>query len=161
MYTHKPVNLIWRDFLRAIITCTTCINDDNKIKRILEEINWIPKFTDPGISKDSQTRDEFIKMMDTKKGDILTNIPDESKEIINATTICTIYNGETKTWGIVSRPNKFLISFRLKNPLSTRLKAACKSLIISLRFYNGKFLLIRKKEKQKKKQCIKIMQTLN
>lgn len=117
--------------MRAIITCTTCIKDDNKIKRILEEINWIPsKLTDV---------EEFKGMMNEQMEGILDNIPAESKKIIEATTICTIYNGETKTWGIVNRPNKFLISFRLKNPLSTRLKAACRSLILSLRSYNGKF----------------------
>lgn len=89
--------------------------------------------------------------MKQQKEDILKNIPPQSKKIIDDTTICTIYNGETKTWGIVTRPNKFLISFRLKNPLSTRLKAACRSLILSLRNYNGAFALDEKEDYDEKK----------
>lgn len=124
--------------MRAIITCDTCINDDN-LRLLLAELNLCPN---RNIGEDQLKKlKELIKI---KRTEISTDIPGEGlKEIIDATVICTIFDGETKTWGIVSRPNKYRISFRLKNPVASRLKNACESLVRSLRSEKTLEFLIR------------------
>lgn len=113
--------------MRAIISCTTPLSNE-EIIAVLNDINWIPNTcVDPN---------ELTKLetdIASKREEIFINIPSEIITTLKATTFATIYDGDTKTWGIVTRINKNRITFRLKNPISSRLKIACESLVNQLR----------------------------
>lgn len=131
--------------MRAIITCTTHISNE-KLKGLLVKLNFCPNrdisedqkkqlkeliiFNQDEITKDIP--DGIILNKDENKKDVVDNAK-IIHEVSVLTTVCTLYDGETRTWGIVSRPNKDRLIFRLKNPISTRLKLACSALITALR----------------------------
>ncbi|HXJ11042.1 MAG TPA: hypothetical protein VNH19_02125 [Candidatus Limnocylindrales bacterium] len=56
----------------------------------------------------------------------------DHKPLLEKTFTCTIYDEETKTWGIVNQPQSQNITFRLKNQSSDKLKAATEKLIRQL-----------------------------
>lgn len=106
--------------MRSIILCDTSIENDD-LELILSEINWFPN-----IPQDSK---EVIE----RKNEIIEHIPKDAKILVESTIVCTIYDDETKTWGIVNRPNKHRLSFRLKNPVSEKLKKASIKLVSDMR----------------------------
>jgi hypothetical protein len=115
--------------MRAIILCDTLV-ENNDLESILSEINWLPNM-----------EDDNLELLERKK-EILEHIPKDAKKLVESTFVCTIYDDETKTWGIVNRPNKHRLSFRLKNPVSDRLKKASIKLVSDMRtnkHTDGKF----------------------
>ncbi|WP_292379149.1 hypothetical protein [Methanosarcina sp. UBA289] len=113
--------------MRAIISCTTPLSNE-EIIAILSDINWVPN-----TCVNSEELPQLEKDIAERKEEIFINIPLEIITTLKATTFATIYDGDTKTWGIVTRTNKYRITFRLKNPISSRLKKACESLVSQLR----------------------------
>jgi hypothetical protein len=95
--------------MRAILRCTTTAETQD-LEAVLVAIDWWPSLdqTDPII----QERTE----------DIVTHIADADRALAERTSICTIYDETTKTWGIVSNPSRHVLTFRLKNPVSEKLK---------------------------------------
>jgi hypothetical protein len=120
--------------MRAIISCTTRLSN-KEIVTVLDEINWLPNICVDG--KENELR--FI--IRKQKESIFKTIPDEKETTLKNTTFVTIYDGETKTWGIVTRTNKYRITFRLKNPQSYKLKKACESLVKELRLSKPRDIL--------------------
>jgi hypothetical protein len=105
--------------MRAIVNCRTHVEKES-LDGLLSECDWWPSLpqTDPEIT--------------SKKDEILKHVSDQDRPLVTGTFLYTIYDAETKTWGLVNSPAKHVITFRLKNPFSERLKAACSKLIADL-----------------------------
>lgn len=103
----------------AVFSCNTPLEND-ALKIVLEETNWCPN-----ISQDNEFLNEKMK-------DILNFSMKSQLFLIESTLIYTIFDSETRTWGIIYRPNKHFISFSLQNPNSDNLKKACEKLVKAL-----------------------------
>ena len=113
--------------MRAIITCKADV-DLKELDGLLEKIGWWPAL--------AQDHEEVVK----RKNDILTHISDDDRVVAQETFVCVIYDEITRSWGIVSRPNKNALTFRIKNPISDRLKMACQMLVRNLQDMSNKKL---------------------
>lgn len=109
--------------MRAIIMCGTTTKDV-ELEEILTKLNWWPNLP--------QNSNE----VEVNKKEIIQLIPDSDRVIVEKTFICTVYDAETRTWGIINRPNQNRLIFRLKNPVSDRLKHSCEKLVNKLRSYS-------------------------
>lgn len=67
--------------------------------------------------------------------DILDNVADSDKPVIAETIMFAIWDAETNTYGIVNQTGYYTVEFRLKNPVSDKLKKACTDLVRDLRDY--------------------------
>lgn len=105
--------------MRAILRCSTSVEREG-LDALLSSQNWWPS-----VSQDH----EIVK---SQRSDILSHISDQDRDLAQETLLYTIYDDTTKTWGIVSNPTKHALTFRLKNPVSERLKAACEKLVADL-----------------------------
>jgi hypothetical protein len=105
--------------MRAIIRCKSNV-DPKGLDGLLIEKDWWP-----GIE---QTDPEIVK----RKNEILSHVAGEDLVITERTYLYTIYDEATKSWGIVNNPTKHGITFRIKNPDSDKLKAACEKLVKNL-----------------------------
>jgi hypothetical protein len=102
--------------MRAIIKCSTSVKPE-ELDTIISDHYWWPKL---------DQEHEHIK---EKTEDILAHVAKEDQTLVKETLLFTIYDEETKTWGIVNNPSDHVITFRLKNSVSERLKAACEKLV--------------------------------
>ena len=105
--------------MRAIIRCTATFEKQD-LESLLADINWWP------------TVDQSDPLVRDRAQDIITHIADSDRGLAERTLLCTIYDDATKTWGIVSNPSLHVLTFRLKNPVSEKLKVACERLVIQL-----------------------------
>jgi hypothetical protein len=105
--------------MRAIIRCRSNV-DPKGLDGLLIEKDWWP-----GID---QIDPEVVK----RKDEILSHVAVEDLIITERTYLYTIYDEATKSWGIVNNPTKHGITFRIKNPDSDKLKAACERLVKNL-----------------------------
>lgn len=110
--------------MRAILRCSTTVEKE-ELDGLLSSQNWWPN-----ISQEH----EIVK---AHREDIVSHIAEQDRDLAHATLLYTIYDDTTKTWGIVSNPSKHALTFRLKNPVSERLKAACEKLVADLQPVGG------------------------
>ncbi len=109
--------------MRAIIRITTNLPDD-RLDDLLRSYGWLSRLSDQ----------EFIER---KRKEILDSIHPDDLPIVKDTLLpYTLLHDPTKTWGIVNRPVDNLITFRLKNPIPDRLKAATEKLVRDLQDFN-------------------------
>lgn len=111
--------------MRAIVKCTASghtegKNQCEKLQKLLDQHNWCPR-----LSADDRE-------LETRKAEILLNVADDDRNLVEKTFFCTIYDEDSKTWGIVNNPTSHAFTFRLKNPISDRLKAATEKLVADL-----------------------------
>jgi len=105
--------------MRAIIRVTTNLPDD-RLDDLLRSYGWLSRLSDQA----------FIER---KKNEILESVHPDDLPIVRDTLFSyTLLHDPTKTWGIVNRPVDNLITFRLKNPIPDRLKAATEKLVRDL-----------------------------
>jgi hypothetical protein len=107
--------------------------NDTELMTILSEINWLPP--EGHNTKDNEQSSQLKKIINNNRYAIISDFSDETRSILEATTLCTIYHEETKTWGIVSR-TKHMVTFHLKNPFLTRIKKACENLVQMLQSWS-------------------------
>lgn len=105
--------------MRAILRCSTRVEKE-ELDAMLSSLNWWP------------TLDQENPIVQGRSDDIMSHIAQEDRDLAKTTLLYTIYDDTTKTWGIVSRPSTHMLTFRLKNPVSERLKAACEKLVADL-----------------------------
>jgi len=74
-----------------------------------------------------------------KRQELLDTVAPEDRPLVENTLLYTIYHEGTKTWGIINRPNKHSITFRLKNPVAIKLQSACQKLVCDLQAPGGKY----------------------
>ncbi len=109
--------------MRAIIRCKSNV-ELNELDGLLTEKGWWPNI--------SQDHEEVVR----RKENILSHVASEDVVMVRETYQYTIYDDTTKSWGIISAPARRLINFRLRNPDSDRLKAACEKLVTDLQGSN-------------------------
>jgi hypothetical protein len=117
---------VWDKNMRAIISCITPLSNE-EIIAVLNDINWLPN-----TCIDNCNLASLKKNIDTQTTELLKNIPNEDTGVKD-TTFVTIFDGYTKTWGIVTRTNQYRLTIRLKNPVVESLKQACESIVTLLR----------------------------
>lgn len=135
--------------MRATISCTTHLTN-NYVVSILDEISWLPYIDQleidespeiEKIRKDTIKRHTAqIETINLQRENILREFSDHDL-VCRENTFCTIYDTDTKTWGIVNRITKYKIEFRLINYDSSDLKKACGNLVTMLRSNIPKNLL--------------------
>ena len=109
--------------MRAIIRVTTNLPDD-RLDDLLQGYGWLSRVSNQ----------DFI---DQKRGEILDSVHRDDRPIVENTLLSyTLLHDPTKTWGIVNRPVDNLITFRLKNPIPDRLKAATEKLVRDLQDFS-------------------------
>jgi hypothetical protein len=111
--------------VRAIIKVRTTVERE-KLESLLEEIDWWPS-----LAQDH----EVVK---ARKKEIIDTIAKEDLSLAESTYVCTIYDDNSKSWGIVSRPSEHGLAFRIKNPVSDRLKTAAEKLVGDLQAVSGR-----------------------
>jgi hypothetical protein len=87
---------------------------------LLSERDWWPN-----LPQDHEAIEE-------KRQDILSHVREGDKDIASGTHLYTIYDAETRSWGIVSNPTKGVLTFRIKNPVSDKLKTAAEKLVFDI-----------------------------
>ncbi len=102
--------------MRAVIRCRTNVEPE-ALDALLSKRDWWP-----AVPQDHE-------LVEERKRDILNQVKEGDRDIAEGTHLYTIYDAETRSWGIISNPTKRTITFRLKNPVSDRLKAATEKLI--------------------------------
>lgn len=105
--------------MRAILRCSTKVENE-ELDSLLASLNWWPNL------------EQDDPILQERSDDIMNHIAQEDRDLAKKTLLYTVYDDTTKTWGIVSRPSTHMLTFRLKNPVSERLKAACEKLIADL-----------------------------
>lgn len=110
--------------MRAIIKCESNIDVDGLDAFLSSKNLW---------SSLPQDHPEVLK----KRQEILDTIAPEDLPLVENTLLYTIYHEGTKTWGIVNRPSKHSITFRLKNPVAIKLQSACQKLVSDLQASGG------------------------
>ena len=117
--------------MRAVIKCDADIIDD-QLTQWLEQRNWLPN--------EPQNAD----IVQQHRSETLEYVPAQDRVIAEHTHILTLFDETTRAWGTVCRPNKNRLTFRLKHPVSEKLKKACERLVTdvqsnsSLRFSETK-----------------------
>lgn len=107
--------------MRAIIKCTAASHvGQDELQKVLDALDWLPR-----IPQD----DSYIT---GKQAEIFHNVAEDDRSLVEKTFLLTIYNEDTKTWGIVNNPTSHVFTFRLKNPVADRLKAAAEKLVQDL-----------------------------
>lgn len=110
--------------MRAIIRITTNLPDD-RLDDLLRSYGWLSRVSD----------EDFIEQ---KRKEILDSVHPEDLPIVRDTLLpYTLLHDPTKTWGLVNRPVDNLITFRLKNPIPDRLKAATEKLVRDLQDFSN------------------------
>jgi hypothetical protein len=107
--------------MRAIVKCTAATPvEADKLQKTLEQHDWWPRLPqdDPEVTE--------------RKNEILGHVAEDDRPLVEGTLVCTIYDEETKTWGIVNNTTTHVLTFRLKNPIADRLKAAAEKLVSDL-----------------------------
>jgi hypothetical protein len=107
--------------MRAIIKCTTSVKQD-ELHTVMADHCWLPRL--------AQDHD----LIKEKTADILGHVAEDDLTLVRETLLFAIYDEETKTWGIVNNPSEHVITFRLKNSISERLKAASEKLVEQIQF---------------------------
>jgi hypothetical protein len=110
--------------MRAIIKCTTSIKQE-ELAKVMQEHGWWPRL------------DQEHDLIKERTEDILGHVANDDLTLVKATLLFAIYDEETKTWGIVNNPSDNVITFRLKNSISERLKAACDKLVGHIQFLHS------------------------
>ena len=105
--------------MRSIVTCNTHVQG-SELERILEEYHWLP-----GLAQDNAT-------VRAKAREILEQVADAHREMVEQTLQFTIYNSDTDTWGIISREVKNALVIRLKNADSRYLRQVTEKLVDDL-----------------------------
>lgn len=105
--------------MRTIIRCHSNV-EPQALDALLAERDWWPN-----VPQDH-------KMVEDRKKEILAHVTEGDRDIAETTHLYTIYDAETRSWGIVSNPTKGMFTFRIKNPVSDRLKAATEKLVYDL-----------------------------
>lgn len=110
--------------MRAIIKCRAII-DTEELDAVLSQHEWWPNLP------------QECEEIKAKRNDILEHIPPEDRTIAEKTYLFTIYDEGSRSWGIVSNPAKHVLTFRIKNPVSDKLKSACEKIVKDLRTSSG------------------------
>jgi len=105
--------------MRAIIGSASAVSRDD-LEAHLRLVGWWPSL--------SQDDAEIL----THRDDILQHVSQADQTLTARTLLCTIYDEETRSWGIVSNPATGQVTIRLKNASSERLKHACEKIIQQL-----------------------------
>jgi hypothetical protein len=87
---------------------------------LLKEQDWWPN-----LPQDHEAVEE-------RKQEILAHVNEGDRDIATGTHLYTLYDAETRSWGIVSNPTKGVLTFRIKNPVSDKLKTAAEKLVFDL-----------------------------
>ncbi|UCD57752.1 MAG: hypothetical protein JSV16_01185 [Candidatus Hydrogenedentota bacterium] len=111
--------------MRAIIRCRTNV-EPHGLDALLSERDWWPNLS------------QEHEVVQERKREILTHVTEGDRDIAEGTHLYTIYDAETRSWGIVSNPTKGVMTFRLKNQVSDRLKTATEKLVYDLQVINAK-----------------------
>ena len=105
--------------MRAIIRCHTNVEVE-ALDALLSEHDWWPNLP------------QDHKAVDERKQEILAHVNEGDRDIATATHLYTIYDAETRSWGIVCNPTKEVFTFRIKNAVSDKLKTAAEKLVFDL-----------------------------
>lgn len=109
--------------MRALITATINAPADvldrlpQTLEHFLIEQGWWPAL--------DQDHPEVVAMRD----EILKTVSNGDHTLAKETYLFTIYHEESRSWGIISRPNRQVITIRVKNPVAERLKAAAEKIV--------------------------------
>jgi hypothetical protein len=109
--------------MRAVIRCRTNV-EPQALDALLSERDWWPNLP------------QEHEVVQERKQEILDQVKEGDRDIAEGTHLYTIYDAETRSWGIISNPTKGLITFRIKNPVSDRLKKATEKLIYDFQVAN-------------------------
>lgn len=102
--------------MRAIIK-SSGTTGPTELDKVLVELGWWPTL--------SQDHEE-VKV---RAEEILAHVSRPDHALAAQTLLFTIYDAESRTWGIVSNPTHGQLTFRLKNSSSERLKYSCERLV--------------------------------
>ncbi len=105
--------------MRSVIRCRTNVEPEAFDALLLERDWW------PTVAQDHE-------LVQERKREILDQVKEGDRDIAEGTYMYTIYDAETRSWGIASNPTKRMITFRLKNVVSDRLKTATERLVYDL-----------------------------
>lgn len=105
--------------MRAVIKCEGELQDQ-QLSAWLENHNWLP----------NEAQDSPV--VEGHKQETLRYIPDQDRTIAEKTHCLTLFDEVTRSWGTVCRPNKHRLTFRLKNPVSDKLKKACERFVLDV-----------------------------
>jgi hypothetical protein len=105
--------------MRAVIKCEGELIDA-QLREWLELHNWLPN------------DDQASQVVEQHKRETLQYVPEQDRTIAEHTHCLTLFDELTRAWGTVCRPNKHRLTFRLKHPVSERLKSACERLVVEI-----------------------------
>lgn len=105
--------------MRAVIKCDADIIDD-QLTQWLEQRNWLPN------------EPQNAQLVEQHRAETLEYVPAQDRTIAEHTHILTLFDETTRAWGTVCRPNKKRLTFRLKHPVSEKLKKACERLVTDI-----------------------------
>ena len=105
--------------MRALLLCATDLSPD-QLQEGITRCGWWSQLP--------QDSDEIQR----RKAEVLARVPQAYRELVAQTYWYTIYNDETKTWGIVNSPTSGRIAIRLVNDNTATLKKACEILVRGL-----------------------------
>ena len=113
--------------MRAVVRCRSNV-EPQVLDALLSDRDWWPNLP------------QEHEVVQERKQEILDQVREGDRDIAEGTHLYTIYDADSRSWGIVSNPTKGLITFRLKNPVSDRLKNATEKLIYDFQVGNAKEL---------------------
>jgi len=109
--------------MRALITATIDASSDildslpQALQHFLIDHGWWPAL--------DQEHPEIVTM----RNEILKTVSNGDHTLAKETCLFTIYHEESRSWGIISRPNRQVITIRIKNPVAERLKRAAEKMV--------------------------------
>jgi|SRR5215213_2775458 len=105
--------------MRAVIKCQGEIIDQ-QLEEWLDGKNWLPN------------QPQNSPLVEEHKKETLAYVPQHDRVIAESTHCLTLFDEVTRSWGTVCRPNRNRLTFRLKNPVSEKLKKACEKLVADI-----------------------------
>lgn len=116
----------------AVIKCKAFLPNVVKMKDIIP--SWSPKL---GQDHESVLRQRQV---------IINEISDKERTVVSDTSFAVLYDENSSSWVIVSKVSEGVLTFRVHNSISDKLKNACDDLVRDLLKSNIKFEFIGKVE---------------
>lgn len=119
IFNHRDLKPQQGKNMRALITCSSKISEED-LKAFLVQNKWWPS---------RSQEDEIVSEI---REAIIAQTSDDDQAYAKKTCLFTIYDSNSRSWGIVNKPNEGVLVFRIKNSISIRLEQATEKLVSDL-----------------------------